>query len=237
LRKAIAAIAALTALSLASAANAAHVVETFTLDTTEVAQFTGVDFGTVTVTDYGSWLDIDVVLASGLEFRKANDNNHHDLAFKLDKNGVVISNITSNVVPHVFKQDTGNAFHAAPFGQPSAPWNYAIDCKPSVPQSPNCTPGWNPSQNPTTMDVKVGGVNINELKSVPYTPKTGGTKNIYFVVDVVNKYGNTGSIGATWDGYKLSFAPEPGTWALMILGFGCVGASLRRRRAMQADAA
>jgi len=27
-----------------------------------------------------------------------------------------------------------------------------------------------------------------------------------------------------------SFAPEPGTWALMLGGFGAVGASLRRRK-------
>lgn len=30
--------------------------------------------------------------------------------------------------------------------------------------------------------------------------------------------------------------PEPGTWALMILGFGGAGAMLRRRRAIPVDA-
>jgi hypothetical protein len=29
----------------------------------------------------------------------------------------------------------------------------------------------------------------------------------------------------------LIAVPEPGTWAMMILGFGIAGASLRRRRA------
>ncbi|MBP6878112.1 MAG: PEPxxWA-CTERM sorting domain-containing protein [Phenylobacterium sp.] len=30
-----------------------------------------------------------------------------------------------------------------------------------------------------------------------------------------------------------SAVPEPGTWAMMILGTGCVGAALRRRRALR----
>ncbi|WP_448581767.1 PEPxxWA-CTERM sorting domain-containing protein [Thermaurantiacus sp.] len=32
--------------------------------------------------------------------------------------------------------------------------------------------------------------------------------------------------------YPLGIIPEPGTWAMMIAGFGLVGASLRRRRAV-----
>lgn len=33
---------------------------------------------------------------------------------------------------------------------------------------------------------------------------------------------------------SLAAVPEPATWAMMIVGFGAVGASLRRRRAMDA---
>jgi hypothetical protein len=35
---------------------------------------------------------------------------------------------------------------------------------------------------------------------------------------------------------QLQAIPEPGAWALMILGFGAVGATLRRRRAVSAFA-
>ena len=38
------------------------------------------------------------------------------------------------------------------------------------------------------------------------------------------------------DFLSTSAAPEPGAWALMILGFGGVGASLRRRRTVSAVA-
>jgi hypothetical protein len=40
-----------------------------------------------------------------------------------------------------------------------------------------------------------------------------------------------------WDNdptFGVSAAPEPGTWALMIMGFGAAGATLRRRRALAA---
>lgn len=40
--------------------------------------------------------------------------------------------------------------------------------------------------------------------------------------------------GVLLDGISLSAVPEPATWALMILGFGAVGAAMRRRRAVPA---
>ena len=33
---------------------------------------------------------------------------------------------------------------------------------------------------------------------------------------------------------QVGAVPEPGTWALMLIGFGAVGASLRRRRSVSA---
>jgi hypothetical protein len=34
--------------------------------------------------------------------------------------------------------------------------------------------------------------------------------------------------------YYIDLLPDPGTWATMIIGFGMVGASMRRRRALAA---
>lgn len=46
---------------------------------------------------------------------------------------------------------------------------------------------------------------------------TGGTGDNYFSV-------------SEFQGFGVAAAPEPGAWALMILGFGGAGAALRRRR-------
>jgi len=222
MRKAFAAaIAAFAVMTLASAASAAVTVTTFVLDTTEVPQFTGSDFGTVTVTDNGIDLGIAVALNSGYEFREAPDAQHNALTFNLDELNLPLLSLTSNVVSGAFEKAAGTSFVNKPF----TGFDYAVDCK-----TGKCAPGWTPTKNPTTMNFKIAGVSINDLKSVTYKPKTGPSKNIFFAVDVVNRYGYTGSIGA--GSYSsVSYAPEPGTWALLMLGFGCIGADLRRRRA------
>ena len=56
----------------------------------------------------------------------------------------------------------------------------------------------------------------------------GSTDKIYFTAGVQDEA--HGLFGA------LSAAPEPGTWMLMILGFGAIGAALRRRTAGLATA-
>jgi uncharacterized protein (TIGR03118 family) len=55
----------------------------------------------------------------------------------------------------------------------------------------------------------------------------GSTQKIYFTAGVMNE--SEGLFGS------LTYVPEPGTWALMILGFGLTGAALRTRgRALHA---
>ncbi|MBI1200255.1 MAG: PEP-CTERM sorting domain-containing protein [Phenylobacterium sp.] len=50
---------------------------------------------------------------------------------------------------------------------------------------------------------------------------------------ILQVHNNTDGIVDTahWDNLSTGAVPEPGTWALMILGFGGVGALVRRRRA------
>lgn len=60
----------------------------------------------------------------------------------------------------------------------------------------------------------------------------GGTVHpagFWFSADVVTSTGATFNIAAR-DAFVQTAIPEPGTWALMILGFGGAGAVLRRRR-------
>lgn len=51
----------------------------------------------------------------------------------------------------------------------------------------------------------------------------------WFSADVVTGTGATFNIAAR-DAFRVGVVPEPGTWALMIIGFGGAGAMLRRRR-------
>ena len=44
---------------------------------------------------------------------------------------------------------------------------------------------------------------------------------------VTNRVVKTGNVGATLTGGGV---PEPATWAMMILGMGGIGVTLRRRR-------
>jgi hypothetical protein len=52
----------------------------------------------------------------------------------------------------------------------------------------------------------------------------------WFAGDVVTSTGSTFSVAARDAFTDIPGVPEPATWALMIVGFGCAGAILRRRR-------
>ena len=57
----------------------------------------------------------------------------------------------------------------------------------------------------------------------------------WFAADTIDTKGDTGAKAAR-DAFRLAPVPEPGTWALMIVGFGGAGAALRRRRGVLAAA-
>jgi len=60
----------------------------------------------------------------------------------------------------------------------------------------------------------------------------GSSFNYLSLDDDANSFiGNTdGPAGVTYTVSQVSAAPEPATWAMLILGFGLAGATLRRRR-------
>jgi len=80
----------------------------------------------------------------------------------------------------------------------------------------------------------VGSAGTNEFRFLNNLPVTTGTQTLI----LTGTSGGNGSYAGT-----IAFAPavkgvpEPASWALMILGFGGVGATLRRRRSAPALAA
>jgi hypothetical protein len=221
-------VTALAVSLLATTASAAVTVTTFKLDVSDAFSGISSGIGTVTVTDNGVDLHIAVALDQGWEFRSIPDGSHEDLVFDVQDaqhhqlNGLGVTHLTSG-----FSQLSGNSFDSQPFKD----LNYAINCD-------ACTKGWtgpniSHPNNPTAVAFNLAGISESQLASVPYTPK-GAPKGtlptqVFFAVDLQKFGGSTGTVGATfWN--QVSYAPEPGAWALMILGFGCIGADLRRRR-------
>ncbi|MBU1375410.1 MAG: PEPxxWA-CTERM sorting domain-containing protein [Alphaproteobacteria bacterium] len=64
-----------------------------------------------------------------------------------------------------------------------------------------------------------------------FTAPTGATRLFLGVADGTGWYNNGGSLAVTvtFEPAGVGAVPEPATWAMMILGFGLVGASVRRR--------
>jgi hypothetical protein len=65
-----------------------------------------------------------------------------------------------------------------------------------------------------------------ESGSINNQPVTSGTQTLV----VTGKSGGNGSFAGTISFEVASGVPEPAAWALMIVGFGGMGAALRRRR-------
>ena len=100
--------------------------------------------------------------------------------------------------------------------------------------------GW--TQNPWNSGLALDNQNVSVLNAMfagTYSSLTTSTGNSTRNINTGNKWGNIWMIGSDWtnadgkiDGFKLTnlaVVPEPATWAMMISGFGFVGAAMRRR--------
>ena len=104
---------------------------------------------------------------------------------------------------------------------------------------------WNSSLASTINDKNVSV--LNALFAGTYSSLTSLTGNNTRNINPGDNWGNLWLIGSDWtnadgkiDGFKLTnlaVVPEPGTWAMMIAGFGFVGAAMRRRTKVEALAA
>ena len=89
--------------------------------------------------------------------------------------------------------------------------------------------------------VIVNGVALTITRTAGGLIESSGTSNVNIFSGQLNNITVTGvSRGLGSYGGNLTFVPtaaavpEPGTWALMLLGFGAVGFSMRRRRRVTA---
>lgn len=95
-------------------------------------------------------------------------------------------------------------------------------------------------------DIRINGVSTNNALA-PWNTWTNfaiasgfqaGVNTIDFIVYNDNSFGPTGlRVEMTGSANALSAAPEPAAWAMMLIGFGGLGAILRRRRSGVAIAA
>jgi hypothetical protein len=213
--KALTASAAMAVAVLgASASHATTVVSDFT-QSSAVSGGLGsasAPYGQVTVDDTGGVLAFTVTLLDNLKFRNAPDNNHFSFAFNLDNlSGVKISNITGNGIGtftplgSVKEAGVGN-------------FQLAVDC------TSGCGPSWASNASDVLKFTVTGSgpLTVNDLAA----SSTGA----YFASDITNVAGSTGNIGANTIKTVTSAVPEPATWAIMLMGFGGLGAMLRQRR-------
>lgn len=85
-------------------------------------------------------------------------------------------------------------------------------------------------------------VSLNGIALAPVFQQQGGSSTLWSVktlaftaqsANAVLSFSGAGmsdSYGGYVDNIRLTAVPEPATWAMMILGFGAVGAVLRQRR-------
>ena len=237
----VAALAGALSLGMAGAASAATAVYDFTVYNTG---FTG-NLGTVTVTDNGTnTLNIDVLLAANTFFQLQGNGNLKD-AFWFDLPGLAgntsvsydITAPNANPAPPGGDYPTDGLFTGANYvnnfyGQGWATgYDYAIRVQ-------DGSAGGN-------TDYYTGHLTFNVTGNAPLSiaslgtgqPETlgGQSYNVVFGADLrqcTTQGCTTGPAGAILRELPPGGVPEPATWLMMIMGFGGIGAMIRRRRGL-----
>ena len=174
-------------------------------------------YGQINVTGEGTGtLSVDIELNANTIFQQAGKNPHNDIWFDTNTSTVTIGGLASPFSANGVQAAGSNAANGASFGN----YDYVIQ------RSSAGNPG-SPLTGQHSLAFTVSGPSALALEST-----TVGSNNIFFVVDIAGynplsgALVNTGRVGATIQ----AGIPEPASWALMILGFGGVGAVLRSRR-------
>lgn len=236
--------AALLALS-AGAANAA--VWTSQLEFNTDPDNTPVDYGQVKITDGldgGKEVQVVVTLNSGYSMLldTGTANNHLPFAFNLQDDGqttlMANTTVTSQGNEHPLQYAGYGSYSQPPFNEGT--FNDGITCT-ACNGSHGVTPPltfylYNPN------GLTFAGVGATPGPGGAYVPGQNGAGNQFmsitggwwFAADIYQTAAGCGD-KCTYDvaatSAFLQGVPEPSSWALMLLGFGGLGAVLRRRRA------
>lgn len=213
MRKMVLISAALGALTLAGGANAT----TYLLNYDACSGGCGLtSYGQIKVSGEGSGLlTIDIELNDNTIFQQAGPNPHDEIWFDTDTSSVTIGGLVYPFTANGVQAAGSHQANGASLGT----YDYVID------RAHAGNPG-SALAGQHSLTFTVAGPSSLALDST-----TVGAKNLYFIVDVAafnpasGALVNTGRVGAT-----LAAVPEPAAWAMMILGFGGVGAVLRRRQ-------
>jgi len=239
----LAAVVAGTLLLAANAASAAVQVYDFTV---YQAGFSG-NLGSVTVTDHGSnTLDFDVVLANNVYFQLTSGNPHDAFWFDLPGLGANTSvsfNISAPNAPGGASggdYPTGGLFTGGNYGNYGQGFLSNYDYAMRVEDKSNPKQYYGDGDHLTfsvtsdTTPLSIASLGTGQSETVG-----GHTYNVVFGADLrqCGSQGcDTGPVGAIARMVPPGGVPEPTTWALMIMGFGSIGAMLRRRRSSLAHA-
>jgi len=229
-------------LALAGGANAAQYILTQDNCTSHCIVSPATNDGKITVTSIAGGLHFNIALAANILFNQAGQG--HD-AFALSFTGnptVTFQNFSDADLGGTVESPT-NDFGLTNRAHPTP----TLD---TPPFTENGTGSFNafhygfdwigaPANNGSLYpSAGIKQLSFDVLGSGLTSGNNGATPPIYFTVDVArlnadHKVAATGLVGAT---LVPGVVPEPASWALMILGFGGVGALIRRRRATAAFA-
>jgi hypothetical protein len=217
--------AAIGLFAFADSADAA--VVTYHLTVSEA--FPAGDYGTIQITENANGtLSILETLTGGATFNTSgNGNNHRSLTFNLaGAPDIIITGLSKGFGVLGGTYDSGKetwtvvdgSIKEAPFGN----YLYAVDDNNTV-NGPFTTLSFN-------LTDKLHDLTLESFLSTHYNT---GNVDVFFGTDIKLKLANgstiTGNVGAL-AADPVTAVPEPGTWAMMILGFAGVGFMAYRRR-------
>lgn len=190
---------------------AAAQTASYSLNSTGVSEFGTGPYGSVTLTQSFSDVQVNVVLRNDLNFLSTGNQNSHSI-FTFNVSGATAGDVTDISFANGLNGSFGVASPAgnSPFGN----FTYGIFCTSS------CTSGGSGGGYVDPLNFTVHNATISEFNHL----SSGGT-GAYFAADVLNLSGKTGAIGAT-----VAAVPEPETYAMLLSGLGLIGFVARRRQ-------